>query len=302
METYDTQVDPKACIGCGICVPLCPVDALSMEGDVAVRTGSCTLGCSHCAASCPEDAITVPFIDGDALDLQTLTWDRTWEAPGRRDVADLVRLMGSRRSCRNFKPDPVDRAVLEDLVRIGIMAPSGTNSQKWTFTIIPDRASVERVGDVVSDFFRRLNRMASRAPVRLLSRLFDRKDRLGVYYREYYESVEEALKGWENERRDRLFHGAPAAILVGAAPGATCPSEDALLASQNILLAAHAMGLGTCLVGFVVEAMRSDRKIAAALGIPKSEKIYAVIAIGHPAERYCNAAGRRKVVPRYFEI
>lgn len=302
MNTFDTRVDPVACIGCGICVPLCPSEALSMEGEVAARTGDCNLGCGHCAASCPEDAITVPFIDGDALDLQTISWDRTWEAPGRRDVADLVRLMGSRRSCRNFKADPVDRAILEDLVRIGITAPSGTNSQRWTFTIVPDRGSVERVGEVVSDFFRRLNRMAEKAPIRLVSRLFDRKDRLGEYYREYYESVKEALEGWDRERRDRLFHGAPAAILVGAAPGASCPSEDALLASQNILLAAHAMGLGTCLIGFVVEAMRSDKKIAEVLNIPKGERTYAVIAIGHPAERYQNVAGRKKVTPRYFEI
>jgi nitroreductase/NAD-dependent dihydropyrimidine dehydrogenase PreA subunit len=302
METYDTRVDPVACIGCGICVTLCPVEALSMDGEVAVRSGDCTLGCSHCAASCPEDAITVPFVDHDALDLQTVTWDRSWEVPGTRDVPDLVRLMASRRSCRSYTADPVERAVLEDLVRIGITAPSGTNSQGWTFTIVPDRASVERVGDVVSDFFRRLNRLASRAPVRLLSRVFDRKDRLGVYYRDYYESVKEALDGWERERRDRLFHGATAAILVGAAPGASCPSEDALLASQNILLAAHAMGLGTCLIGFVVEAMRSDRKIAETLGIPRGEKTYAVIAIGHPAERYRKAAGRKKVTPRYFEV
>ena len=302
METYVTRVDPAVCTGCGICIPLCPTDALSMEEEVAVRTGDCTLGCGHCSASCPVDAITVPFIDGDALNLQTLSWDRTWEPPGGRDVSDLVRLMSSRWSCRNFKPDAVDRAVLEDLVRIGITAPSGTNSQRWTFTIVPDRASVERVGEVVSDFFRRLNRLAARAPVRLLSRLFDRKDRLGVYYREYYDSVQEALASWDAERRDRLFHGAPAAILVGAAPGASCPSEDALLASQNILLAAHAMGLGTCLIGFVVEAMRADRKIGVALGIPKGEKIYAVIAIGHPAERYRKATGRKKVTPRYFEI
>ena len=302
METYKTRVDPAACIGCGICIPLCPVDALSMEGELAVRSGDCTLGCGHCAASCPEDAITVPVIDPDALTLRTVSWDRIWEAPGRRDVSDLVRLMGSRRSCRNFTAEPVDRAVLEDLVRIGITAPSGTNSQRWTFTIVPDRASVERIGEVVSDFFRRLNRMAGMAPVRRLSRLFDRKDRLGTYYREYFESVEEALRGWDREGRDRLFHGAPAAILVGAAPGASCPCEDALLASQNILLAAHAMGLGTCLIGFVVEAMRSDRKIARALGIPPGERIYAVIAVGHSAERYRRAAGRKSVVPRYFEV
>ena len=76
MENYETRIDPAACIGCGICIPLCPVDALSMEGELAVRSGDCTLGCGHCAASCPEDAITVPVIDPDALTLRTVSWDR----------------------------------------------------------------------------------------------------------------------------------------------------------------------------------------------------------------------------------
>lgn len=302
MKTYDTRVDPRVCTGCGVCIPICPSDALSMEGGVAARTGDCRLGCGHCAAACPVDAITVPFIDGDALDLRTIPWERSWEAPGKRDVPDLVRLMASRRSCRSYTDEPVDRAVLEDLVRIGIMAPSGTNSQSWTFTIVPDRASVDRLGEAVSEFFRRLNRLAGSAPIRVMARLVDRKDRLGEYYSEYYESVKEALADWDRDRRDRLFHGAPAVILIGAAPGATCPAEDALLASQNMLLAAHAMGLGTCLIGFVVEAMREDRRIAQLLGIPKREKIYAVIALGHPKERYRTAAGRKKVVPRWFEV
>ncbi|MBM4372879.1 MAG: nitroreductase family protein, partial [Deltaproteobacteria bacterium] len=91
-----------------------------------------------------------------------------------------------------------------------------------------------------------------------------------------------------------------AVILVGSSPGASCPAEDALLASQNILLAAHAMGYGTCLIGFVVEAMRSDPRIARVLGIPREERVHAVIALGRSAERYRRAAGRRKVVPRVF--
>ncbi len=50
--------------------------------------------------------------------------------------------------------------------------------------------------------------------------------------------------------KDLLFHGAPAAIIVASKEEASCPSEDSLLATQNILLGAHSLGLGTCLVGF----------------------------------------------------
>jgi nitroreductase len=75
--------------------------------------------------------------------------------------------------------------------------------------------------------------------------------------------------------------------------------EDALLATQNILLGAHSMGLGTCLVGFAVAAMQKDSRIKVALGIPPEEPVYAVIALGYPDEVYQRTAGRKKPVVRW---
>jgi nitroreductase len=76
-----------------------------------------------------------------------------------------------------------------------------------------------------------------------------------------------------------------------------------LLATQNILLAAHSMGLGTCLIGYAVAAMKKDPSIQQSIGIPSEEDIHAVIALGfgYPDEVYQKAAGRKKVTPRYFE-
>ena len=125
------------------------------------------------------------------------------------------------------------------------------------------------------------------------------KDRLGYYYRRYHAQVEDALRQLSETGRDRLFHGAAAAILIGTEPGASCPREDALLAAQNIALAAHAMGIGTCLIGFAVEAMRRDRSIQRSLGIPETEDIHAVIALGRPAVTYFRPAGRKPARIRY---
>jgi len=90
--------------------------------------------------------------------------------------------------------------------------------------------------------------------------------------------------------------------VVGSAPGGSCPAEDALLAAQNILLAAHALGLGTCLIGFAVSAMRKDRRIQLLLKIPREESVHAVIAVGHPAVTYQRPAGRKKAVLRFAEF
>ena len=65
------------------------------------------------------------------------------------------------------------------------------------------------------------------------------KGELDTYHREYYPLVKKVLEEWEVSGKDRLFHGATAAIIVGSKPGGSCPAEDALFATQNILLAAH---------------------------------------------------------------
>ncbi|MCP4352317.1 MAG: 4Fe-4S dicluster domain-containing protein [Desulfobacterales bacterium] len=296
-----TIIDQDKCIGCGLCVRVCPSQTISMQDETAAVTGDQSLSCGHCVAVCPADAVQVTAIDNDALNFKTFQADTDWLTYGEYDTGQLVKLMCSRRSCRNYTDEPVDRSVLEDLVKIGTTAPSGTNSQKWTFTILPTRNEVKSLGDQISLFFKKLNKMAEKTYLRGFLKLIG-KNELDVYFHEYYESVKEALAEWENTGRDRLFHGATAAIIVGSAPGATCPKEDAMLATQNILLAAHSMGLGTCLIGFAVEAMKNDISVKRYIGIPDNEPVYAVIAIGFPDEKYQHQAGRRKIVPRYFEI
>jgi len=271
-----------------------------MRGDVAVVAGQWSIGCGHCAAVCPADAVTVGFIDVDALQFASFEADDRLLEPGGLDTPSLVRLMRSRRSCRNYLDRPVAREILEDLVRIGTTAPSGTNCQLWTFTLLPDRPSVLVFGGAVADFFRALNRKAELPVLRLMSRIF-MKDVLGAYYRDWHDSVAEGLQRWDEEGRDQLFHGAPAAILIGSRPGASCPAEDALLASQNILLAAHSMGLGTCMIAIAVEALGHDPSISRLLGIAEGEKTHAAIAIGYPDESYQVPAGRKKVRPRIFQ-
>ena len=295
-----TAIDPLKCTGCGLCIRVCPDRTLAMIGDRAAVTGERCMRCGHCAAVCPADAVHVADIDNWAHAFETFRFggDR-WLPPGRFDTAQLVSLMRSRRSCRNFLDTPVDTPSLEDLVKIGVTAPSGTNSQKWTFTILPDRQIVLRLGTAIGRFFERLNRIAGNPLLRGGLKLLGRPQ-LDDYYREHHDSVRDALAEWKTGGIDRLFHGATAAILVGSEPGASCPMEDALLATQNILLGAHSMGLGTCLIGFAVAAMQKDPSIKVDLDIPPDEPIYSVIALGHPDETYLRQAGRKKPLVRWF--
>jgi len=299
-RTVSTVIDGEKCTGCGLCVPVCPAGTISLRGGKAVVTGDRSLSCGHCAAACPVGAITVRSLDPEASKVCDLRRRRSLAPPGESEIAQLVRLMASRRSCRSFTAKPVERAVLEDLVRIGVTAPSGTNSQTWTFTILPTREAVIALGDRVALFFGRVNRQAENTLLRTLLRLIG-KPELDDYYRDYHQSVTEALAERANGGADRLFHGATAAIVVGSGPGGSTPKEDALLATENILLAAHGMGLGTCLIGFAVVPLVKDIRVKRSLGIPDGEKVQAVIALGHPGEEYRTVAGRKRYVRRYCE-
>jgi nitroreductase/NAD-dependent dihydropyrimidine dehydrogenase PreA subunit len=295
-----TVIDRERCIGCGECVRVCPSQTLEMKDGKAAVTGARSLGCGHCVAVCPVEAVRVEAFDPHSFRFHTFACRTDWMSYGAFDPGELVRLMASRRSCRSFDERSVDRTLLEDLVRIGTTAPSGTNSQQWTFTVLPTRAAVMGLGNAVGTFFKRLNRMAQNPLLRHGLRCIGRPE-LADYYRDYHQSVAEGLADWEERGRDRLFHGAPAVIVVGSVPGASCPAEDALLAAQNILLGAHALGLGTCLIGFAVSAIQKDGRIKDVLKIPREENVHAVITVGHPAVTYQRLTGRKKALSRFVE-
>jgi nitroreductase/NAD-dependent dihydropyrimidine dehydrogenase PreA subunit len=300
MAKQKISIDIGKCSGCGLCARVCPHRLFRVDaGEAFVISGDC-MGCDQCRAVCPSGAIDT---DGLITNLGFQNISETLESimPGKYDCDALVQLMRSRRSCRNYTDRSVPLDVLEDLVKIGTTAPSGTNSQSWNFVILPERKDVEVLGNLTADFYRQLNCQAKNPVYRFFAR-FVAGDALSKYYRNYYDSVREALREWDEEHKDRLFHGASAAILITGKKTASCPAEDALLASQNILLAAHALGLGSCLIGFVVEAMRRSLSTRKLMAIPADEEIYSVIGLGYPAIQYPRVAGRRAVQPRVLHL
>jgi ferredoxin len=58
-EVNIMKIDPEVCIACEACLPYCPVNAISMQGDVAVIDQDECVDCQVCLKSgvCPVDCI-----------------------------------------------------------------------------------------------------------------------------------------------------------------------------------------------------------------------------------------------------
>ena len=91
--------------------------------------------------------------------------------PEDRGFFDVV---FSRRSVRRFKPDPVDRAVLERIVSAGLEAPTGCNGQFKEYIIVDDPALVEKL--------RPTSRALQGAPAILVQLIHPKAARFGEWW------------------------------------------------------------------------------------------------------------------------
>ena len=299
LDSPQISIDRELCTGCGLCVPVCLYRTLEVVEGKAVVAGTRCISCGHCLAACPTGALGLAGLDPAQARFASFSCEDRWLKPGDCDPAELYRLMASRRSCRDYTDAPLARELLEDLLKIGISAPSGCNDQPWTFTLLPTRPAVLKLGEAVLGFFGKLNKLAANPLLRGLMSLVG-KPELAAYYRDHYASVVQAMALWREQGEDKLFHGATAVIVVATKP-ANCPAEDALLATQNILLGAHALGLASCLIGYAVSAMQHTPEIQKTLGIPRDETVRAVIALGYGRQKYQGLGQRKKPLVRYCE-
>lgn len=141
---------------------------------------------------------------------------------------DVREAIYGRRVIREFTTEPVDEAAIRRLVEAAVQAPSAVNRQPWLFTIVRDRGLLARISDEAKAHLLRTS------PAALASHHF-----LHIL----------------NDPKFDIFYGAPVLIVISAAPSPWAIG-DCALAAENLMLAAHAAGLGTCWIGFAKRVAR----------------------------------------------
>jgi nitroreductase len=180
---------------------------------------------------------------------------------------DLFDTIDTQRGIRSFKPDPVPDEMITRLLQAAIKAPSGGAKQGWSFIVIRDQETRQRIGNIY--------RTGTR---------FDIGPELTSQVRKVYGAA---------QRLEDHMEDVPVFILVciQTDPGSAISAASIYPAVQNILLAARGLGLGSVLT---TRQTRFENEIKQLLGIPDDVATAALLPIGFPAEGSRYGPTRRK--------
>jgi coenzyme F420-0:L-glutamate ligase/coenzyme F420-1:gamma-L-glutamate ligase len=179
---------------------------------------------------------------------------------------DALTAIRTRRSLRQLAPRLVPRALVDEALALGVLAPAPHHTRPWRYVVVSPqrrealavamgavwRADLERDGhppELIERLLRRSRRQITGAPALILACL-----------------THEGLRDWADDRRARN-EWAMAQQSVGAG-------------MQNIMLAAHALGLASYWISaplFAPEAVRE------ALDLPSDYVAQAFVVLGYPA-------------------
>ncbi|WP_374688144.1 nitroreductase family protein [Promineifilum sp.] len=183
-------------------------------------------------------------------------------------MTEILTLIRDRRSIRRYEARPVPRETIHQLLTAATWAPSAHNRQPWRFVVIETDETKRRLAAAMGERLRR-DLTADGVPAEAIER-----DAARSYAR---------------------ITGAPLLILVCLTLAdmdiypderrqrheSTMAAQGAAMAGQNLLLAAHALGLGACWLCaplFCADAVRET------LALPADWQPQGVITAGYPAE------------------
>lgn len=194
---------------------------------------------------------------------------------------DIIEALRWRKSIRGYKPDPIPKEIVREILEIASRSPSAKNAQPWEVTVV--------AGKVLEQIKRgNLEMLASGAiPNPDVSYM----DFHGVYKRRQVALAIQLFELMGIDRRDRnkraewnqrglRFFDAPAAIILTADTSLdeSATQFDLGIITHAICLAALNYGLGTCINGQAIMYPEVVRKFT---GIPETKRITMSIAIGY---------------------
>ncbi len=162
---------------------------------------------------------------------------------------DFLEFVSTRQSDRVFDPDkPVEREKLERILQAVQLAPSACNAQPWRLIVVDEPELKNKIADATSSRVLGMNHFTKQAPVHIVL-------------------VEENVN---------LSSG-----IGGLVKRKDYAQYDLGIATAHLVLAAHAEGLGSCIIGWFNEARMREL-----LNIPKSKRVVLDVVLGYSTQPF----------------
>lgn len=170
----------------------------------------------------------------------------------------------TRRSIRDYKEEPVCREQMAKILECGIYAPSAMNLQTWAVRVVDNKEFIDGVTAI---------------------------------------AVAQNPKIAEQSGFRNIFRNAPTVAFVACPEESYSGEYDCGLLSQNMMLEAWSMGIGSCCLGSVVPVMNSEeaKTYLERLQLPEGYKLLVGIAFGYPAQEIPVAPERDASKAYYVE-
>jgi nitroreductase/NAD-dependent dihydropyrimidine dehydrogenase PreA subunit len=310
------QIDEEKCVGCGRCVQTCPIQLFMLNENQKCCSNDryddfwCIL-CENCIAVCPENAITIKgayrvhtgFWKNDHLfeSDQVPPYAFTHTAPrglvdSKDQLTEVETVILKRRSIRLYRKKQVEPEKVYRILEAGRYAPSAGNNQPWKFIVIQNRELIDKIDHLCRIGLRKVTKLAlpyawldKKVPGEKLPKLkWWQKIVVPLLVKWRPGDIDVRVRGGVNavasDPNYHTFFNAPTLILQCMDKRAIGGTEfDAGICAQNMVLAAHAMGLGTCYVGLIdaistfnVKFIRED------LGLEEPFIIAMALTLGYP--------------------
>lgn len=201
------------------------------------------------------------------------------ELPSPISVKEAIE---QRRAARSFRPDPIPKAVLEEIFRLGVRAPSGFNLQPWRFIVVQEQSNKEKLKTCAFN-----QRQISEAPVVLIC-CGDRR----VSSPEYIDSVIKLGQGMGaiNEQYAEYMRAKIPQIAENKPSFESLEAwtnRNVMLAVAQLMIVAKSFGVDSCpMEGFVKEQVKE------VFNIPDEVDVCCLLPLGYAAEPFKAYGGR----------
>ncbi|MGA2240599.1 MAG: nitroreductase family protein [Verrucomicrobiota bacterium] len=202
------------------------------------------------------------------------------------DYDRLLELVRLRRSIRRFSDRAVGREDIARLLEATRWAPSNHNRQPWRFLVVEDKQQINHLAEAVRQGLSEKLKLLPEAAAAYAGEF--------THYATFFSNAPVLLV---------VLHKEPVSMSAPLLAGLKNPdliSGEPLsvaMAVQNLLLAAQALGLGTCVL---TGPLLVRDALAGTLDLPAGHDLTCLVALGHPAES--PAPPRRKTIEQIAEF